>query len=464
MTAGIVAHRLPASPSAISRAELQHHYPLADRHHEAHVVLDEQHRHAGVAQAPADRPCSAARSAAMSPAAGSSTEQQPRVGDRRARQFDAPPVAERERPWPACPASGSSAQALERRARPLVASRCRAARRGQREEIAAERRTLGAKRAGMTFSSTVMSPNRRAFWNVRPTPSAAMRCGCQPVTSSAVDRVRGRRRGRPIPPIALKSVVLPAPLGPIRDVERPALECEAHVVDRDETAEALRGAAAPRAARRVAGAAGASRALRQAAPRCGAAPAHRLRHRARIKPNSAARERRDDDEDDEQRRTRPARQFSNWWPLTSMKPIKRRADRSRPKRSPLPPSTTISSRSIESCTPTASGTTSAEERGVTAPRRARRTRPRRRRPGSCSGASGRRSLRPRARRCGSLRRRGRYARAAGSRSAPRRANDQAPREPVRRVPRDAEAHRSARTGYPLIPRRRRAAASRARCR
>ena len=67
----------------------------------------------------------------------------------------------------------------------------------------------------MTFSLTVIVRNRARFWNVRPTPSAAMRCrGCSDkrCPSKWMDPVSQRySRER-----QLNKVLLPAPLGPMR--------------------------------------------------------------------------------------------------------------------------------------------------------------------------------------------------------------------------------------------------------
>src|SRR6266542_524428 len=66
----------------------------------------------------------------------------------------------------------------------------------------------------MTFSSAFRLAKSWTFWNVRARPSAATRCGGQPVMSDPSKRMRpslGVRR----PEIMLNVVVLPAPLGPI---------------------------------------------------------------------------------------------------------------------------------------------------------------------------------------------------------------------------------------------------------
>src|SRR3712207_6458368 len=71
-----------------------------------------------------------------------------------------------------------------------------------------------------TFSSSVSSPSSRVIWNVRPMPARVTRCGDQPVMSvpsnSIVPAVGFSR-----PVTRLKTVVLPAPLGPISPVIEP---------------------------------------------------------------------------------------------------------------------------------------------------------------------------------------------------------------------------------------------------
>ena len=75
--------------------------------------------------------------------------------------------------------------------------------------------------ATRTFSRTVSEPNASSRWKVRPIPRLARRCTGIRVT------LRPSKRtlpwvGRCSPVITLKQVVLPAPLGPIRPVIRPA--------------------------------------------------------------------------------------------------------------------------------------------------------------------------------------------------------------------------------------------------
>ncbi len=69
----------------------------------------------------------------------------------------------------------------------------------------------------MRFSSTDSRGKPRAIWNVRTRPRAVTRCGAQPVTSAPSKTTRPPSGGIN-PDTQLKSVVLPAPLGPISPV------------------------------------------------------------------------------------------------------------------------------------------------------------------------------------------------------------------------------------------------------
>ena len=112
-------------------------------------------------------------------------------------------------------AGGQTVGAGARRGR-----RCRAARAARRRPRPARRR-LAMSAARRTFSRTVSSPNGSRRWNVRASPWRARLNGASRVTS------RSPRRTDPVvggwrPQITLKSVVLPAPLGPMRPVMAPA--------------------------------------------------------------------------------------------------------------------------------------------------------------------------------------------------------------------------------------------------
>ena len=99
-------------------------------------MLDEQQRHAGVAQASRSARQRGAF-AGIEPGRGFVDEQQPRIGGRRASEFDAAPVAEREI-LRERRGERLEAEARERCARAFGRRALRTARRRQREEIAGE--------------------------------------------------------------------------------------------------------------------------------------------------------------------------------------------------------------------------------------------------------------------------------------------------------------------------------------
>src|SRR5262252_4574269 len=70
------------------------------------------------------------------------------------------------------------------------------------------------RNAAWTFSKTVRRGKMFVRWNERPTPSRQRSCGAMPVTSRPLS-FTWPRSGRRWPVIRLKSVVLPAPLGPM---------------------------------------------------------------------------------------------------------------------------------------------------------------------------------------------------------------------------------------------------------
>ena len=107
----------------------------------------------------------------------------------------------------------------------------------------------------------------------------ARRCGAAAGRSTSVPPIATRPAvSRPMPQIALNSVVLPAPFGPISDVSVPGCSANDDVVDRDQPAEALRHAVH---GERLAG---------RRAHRGGAA--RRARLRARHRPSHARLQRR----------------------------------------------------------------------------------------------------------------------------------------------------------------------------
>src|SRR5581483_220277 len=78
----------------------------------------------------------------------------------------------------------------------------------------AKRVGVWACTASTQFSSTVRSGKRLVIWKVRARPRAARRCAGAPVTSWPNSAMRPEETGI-APEIRLKSVVFPAPLGPM---------------------------------------------------------------------------------------------------------------------------------------------------------------------------------------------------------------------------------------------------------
>src|SRR6516164_1329314 len=70
------------------------------------------------------------------------------------------------------------------------------------------------RNAAWTFWKTVRRGKMLVRWKERPTPSRQRSCGAMPVTSRPLS-LTWPRSGRRWPVIRLKSVVLPAPLGPM---------------------------------------------------------------------------------------------------------------------------------------------------------------------------------------------------------------------------------------------------------
>src|ERR1043166_2815127 len=116
------------------------------------------------------------------------------------------------------PRAGASAY----RARPTSSSSDIARSRSAAEMLGRNRSARPRVRAWTTtFSSTVRSLSSRVIWNVRPRPSRVIWCGRRPPRGSP-SSLMSPPPGTTSPEIKLNSVVLPAPLGPIRPVSLPA--------------------------------------------------------------------------------------------------------------------------------------------------------------------------------------------------------------------------------------------------
>ena len=98
----------------------------------------------------------------------------------------------------------------------------------------------GARRASRSRARSSRGNNCR-FWKVRERPSAARWCGRRRVMSCPSSRTRPRF-GSVMPEMALNSVVLPAPFGPMMPLMLPSDDAERQVVDRAQAAEGHRDA------------------------------------------------------------------------------------------------------------------------------------------------------------------------------------------------------------------------------
>src|SRR6266851_3953773 len=153
-------------------------------------------------------------SAGVSPAAGSSSSRSA------GRDASAMAIARwRCSPYESVRASTSRTADIATRSRTSLArSRTAVSSRRCAAVRASADHTRGTRRACspiITFSRTVRRGKRLVFWNVRVTPSRAIRCGGRPVSGRPRNLTRPPLGGRK-PVIRLKQVVFPAPLGPIK--------------------------------------------------------------------------------------------------------------------------------------------------------------------------------------------------------------------------------------------------------
>src|SRR5829696_5316572 len=84
-----------------------------------------------------------------------------------------------------------------------------------------KRRTWKPRSGATTFSSTVISRNSRVIWKVRPSPRWARCQGGFPSIRRPSNQT-SPACGAIVPPIRLKTVVLPDPFGPISAVIEPS--------------------------------------------------------------------------------------------------------------------------------------------------------------------------------------------------------------------------------------------------
>ena len=144
--------------------------------------------------------------------------------------------------------------------------------------------------SGMRRCSAVCTQSRRSgsgrgatFWNVRPSPSHGRSHGLAGDRSTSLNQTWPRASGRK-PEMTSNSVVLPAPLGPMRPTISPRSHVEADAVEHLQAAEAQRDVVDGKKARRrisSASPAAARRPTRSLA-------ATRSKRRSRARPSTVA--------------------------------------------------------------------------------------------------------------------------------------------------------------------------------
>ena len=163
-------------------AVVEHRDPVGDPHHDAHVVLDQQHRQPSSSRSRLTKSVKSAVSCGFMPAVGSSSRElrlrsrargRPRAAAGRRRRGCARPRRSRPRSPQKLSSSRPARRAWPPRAWPRRAQ--------DRLRIPPCSRACIPTR---TFSSAVMFWKRRMFWNVRPMPRSVNACGGLPVTSS----------------------------------------------------------------------------------------------------------------------------------------------------------------------------------------------------------------------------------------------------------------------------------------
>ena len=213
-----VAHDLVGRAFRDERPEVEHVDALHEVEHHVGVVLDEEHRGAALLVHDAEGLGSARVSTRSRPDDGSSSS------SRRGSVISARPTST-NRPCPRLSASigraasrvrpsSSSVESMRAFSSPLglpIPSRSfHSAVRWPRERSATSR-----------CSRTVMPANSSMRWNVRAMPSLArLCCGSRPIETPPNRTVPSS--GRSVPDKQLNSVVLPAPLGPIRPTTSPS--------------------------------------------------------------------------------------------------------------------------------------------------------------------------------------------------------------------------------------------------
>ena len=166
-------------PSAILRPCSSTDDAIGDVHHEAHVVLDEQHRHPGPGHPP-DDPTEVGRLGVVEPGRRLVEEHRVRLERHRPGDVDESLMPRRER---AHRQVGDAAEpdlieaALGVVARDDVVAVTGGERQTRRPPLRSWRTR---SRPSMTLSTAVIAPNVFGVWNVRARPRRAISSACRP--------------------------------------------------------------------------------------------------------------------------------------------------------------------------------------------------------------------------------------------------------------------------------------------
>ena len=214
-------------------AEVEHDHVVAHRHHEVHAVLDQHHRHRLAERRGSARPARTPRRAPSPPAGSSSSSSSGSRGERagerhallhRVGQLPGEPVGQRPRSPPLERLHGARRSARARRG-PSAAAPSSAAADARRGGSGRRPPSRSRARSGRGNSPTPCSvraiPSAASWWAAR---GAATRRASEIVPALGATK----------PQMTLKSVVLPAPLGPITPSTSTGGDRERDAVERGE--------------------------------------------------------------------------------------------------------------------------------------------------------------------------------------------------------------------------------------
>ena len=190
-------------------AVVEHGDPVGERAHHVHVVLDDQQRH--VARQRLQHAGHALGLLGRHAGGRLVEEQEPRPGRQRDADLELALLAVGE-------AARRARRAGPRGPRPPPTSRARSSGAAPAlDGCRAGPSVPGAPAAAASrrFSRTASFGNRLLRWNEREMPRRATACGLRPVDRRALEPDAPPPVGASCPVITLKSVVLPAPLGPM---------------------------------------------------------------------------------------------------------------------------------------------------------------------------------------------------------------------------------------------------------